>query len=135
MHPDHRGEYVLNRILNGPFGGVDHAERAFLAVALFARYTGTIEAPEFATILNLMDEDALTRALQIGLALRLAQTFSGGTAGVLESTRLRFGPVNLVLDVAEEAAMLVADVIERRLEALARVMGRNPEVRIGGRKR
>ena len=135
MHPDHRGEYVLNRILNGPFGGVDHAERAFLAVALFARYTGTIDAPEFTAILNLMDEFARARALQIGLALRLAQTFSGGTAGVLENTRLRQGPVNLVLDVAEEAAMLVADVIERRLEALARVMGRNPEIRIGGRKR
>src|SRR5690606_22502462 len=40
MHPDHRAELAADQVLYSPIAGMDHVERAFLAVALFHRYRG-----------------------------------------------------------------------------------------------
>ena len=39
-HPDYRGEQSMNVIAHAYFTGIDHAGRAFLALAIFHRYAG-----------------------------------------------------------------------------------------------
>ena len=44
-HPDLRAEESFRRLLQFPFIGLDHAERAFIATAIHARYAGRPDAP------------------------------------------------------------------------------------------
>ena len=39
LHPDHRADLAFEQVLRAPIAGQTHAERAFLAVAAFARHT------------------------------------------------------------------------------------------------
>ncbi|MGH6957510.1 MAG: Ppx/GppA family phosphatase, partial [Caulobacteraceae bacterium] len=39
LHPDHRADLVFNQVLRAPIPGMSHAERVFLASAMFARHT------------------------------------------------------------------------------------------------
>ncbi len=129
MHPDHRGEHVLSRVLNEPFTGIDHPERAALALALYVRYTGEVASDDTVVVRQLAGDAGREWAAVLGLALRLAQTFSGGTKAPLEALRLRTGGASLVLEVGEAALPLMGDVVNRRLEALAKALGRQYEVK------
>ncbi len=46
LHPDHRGTLTFEQVFRAPRAGQSHAERAFLATAIFARYTAIAEPPE-----------------------------------------------------------------------------------------
>jgi exopolyphosphatase/guanosine-5'-triphosphate,3'-diphosphate pyrophosphatase len=134
MHPDHRGEYVVSRILNDPFAGIDHVERAALAHAVCVRYTGNPDGAEAGLVRSLMNADLAASTTVLGLSLRLAQTLSAGTAAVIEQVRLRLLPGSLVLEVQESAAALMGDVIERRLAALAAVLNCKGEIKVVRRR-
>src|SRR3954469_17609551 len=61
-HPDYRAEHAYLRVLRMPFAGIDHEERAFLALALYVRYGGRIEDPRVATARGLVTDGAAVRA-------------------------------------------------------------------------
>ncbi|TAN48816.1 MAG: Ppx/GppA family phosphatase, partial [Rhodospirillales bacterium] len=44
-HPDYRAEQAFLRTFRMPFMGLEHQERAFLALSMFARHQGNPEAP------------------------------------------------------------------------------------------
>lgn len=129
MHPDHRGEYVVGRILNDPFSGIDHPERAALAFAVCVRYTGAADGIEAALPRSLLPPDKVKSATVLGLALRLAQTMSGGTPSLAQQIRLRVTSGVLVLEVQDSAALILGDVVERRLGALAGALDLRGEIR------
>ena len=60
-HPDYRAEQALRHALYMPLAGINHAERAFIALALHARYGGR-GSVELAAPLELLDEEALAAA-------------------------------------------------------------------------
>lgn len=130
IHPDHRGEYVLSRVLNEPFVAIDHHERVALAVSLYARYTGQAFTQDTARYVALLDDAGLRRAHRVGSALRLAQTLSGGVTGVLASTRLKLTPGAVILEVPAAVAPLMTDEVERRLEGVAQAFGRARELKL-----
>src|SRR5690606_32023831 len=111
--------------------GVDHPGRAFLAIAVLARYNGSVqdEAREEAHAVGL-DGDRLGRAAILGLGLRLAYTLSGGADAVLKDTHLRQGAKKLTLVVAKRRAAVIGEVVERRLQQLAAACGRTPAIEI-----
>lgn len=129
-HPDYRAEHGFLRILRMPFGGADHAERAFLALAIFARYAGTLEAPLLDGAKGLVSASALARANILGLALRLAHTLTGGAATLLQRTALRLGEETLTLSLPEDAAMLAGEVVQRRLDSLAKALNRTGDITV-----
>lgn len=131
-HPDHRGEQAFNRILHAPFGGIDHAGRIFVAVAVFARYAGTIEDPLTQPLLALLPPDVAQRALHVGLALRLAHTISAATPRILPRLHLVADGPSLILDIPAAQAGLVGETVVRRHDALARALGRVPIIRHPG---
>ena len=127
-HPDYRAEQAVRHALYMPVAGIDHSGRAFVAAALHARYggRGTVEllAP-----LELLDETALPAARIVGLALRLAYTISGGAPAALHGTALVLQGHELQLLLNGDGAQRFGESVQRRLDALAKALGRKGAVK------
>ncbi len=122
-HPDYRAEHAYLRTLRLSVVGIDHAERVFLAATVYARYGGTIgdslsEAAEL-----VLSPEEVERARLLGSTLRLAYALTGGATGLLDSTRLERVDGDLVLWLPEDHRALDGDAVERRLEAVAKILG------------
>ena len=129
-HPDYRAEQARLRVLRMPIVGIDHPGRALLAKALAVRYAGSTKGVGDDASQTLLDETDLLRATQLGLALRLAHTFSGGAPELLERTRLVGGNGQLTLMLPEDEASLAGHVVKRRLAALASAFGASSRIAI-----
>lgn len=127
-HPDYRAEHAFYRTVRLPVPGIDHAERAFLGAALYARYGATPGDSVTAAVVALLDEASLRRATQLGLALRLGHTLTGGASGLLRTVHLRRQADHLVLDLPQSETVLVGDAVQRRLDALAKALGLAPRI-------
>jgi len=128
VHPDYRAEHALADVLHGPYVGVSHRDRARLAMKLHARYTGGDGGPEAGRIRALIGLEAAAAARRVGLALRLAHTISGGAPGLLPELALRVEKGALVLEAAAGGAALLAPVVHRRLEQLAKSLDKEPRL-------
>lgn len=127
-HPDYRAEQAMHHALYMPVGGLDHVERSFLAAALSARYGGSA-SPESVPQLRLLDDEARDTARAAGLALRLAYTLTGGVPGLLEGSVLKLTDGKLVLTLLSDHALLAGEAVQRRLDVLARALGKTAELR------
>jgi len=123
-HPDYRAENAFTRILRLPFAGLDHLERAFLALALFARHSGRIDMACTGIARELLTEGQCIQAHVLGLALRLAFSLTGGVMDALGRSTLTVTSERVEVTLPETLAPLVGEVPRRRLEALARVLER-----------
>jgi len=128
-HPDYRAEQALHTVLYMPVAGLDHAERAWLAVTVHARYGGNENG--FDVLRTLLDDDARADARVVGLALRLGYTLSGGVPGLLGRSKIALEGNTLVLSLSAEAAKRYGESVQRRLDALGRSLGKRTEVRRG----
>ncbi len=123
-HPSYRGEHGFLRVLRLPVAGLDHADRVFLALGLLVRYVGHTDLPAAKSVEALLDPARRALAIQVGHALRLGLTLSGGATTLLRRTRLRPGSdggFNLML--SGEALALLGDVVDRRVAALSSAIG------------
>jgi exopolyphosphatase/guanosine-5'-triphosphate,3'-diphosphate pyrophosphatase len=134
VSPDDRGEEAFRHILRVPFAGLDHAAHAVLALAVFARYQGHIDDKATLPGRALVEEQQARWALTLGLALRLAHTLTGGSAGLSREARLRPEGDKLTLEVPAAAEALLGEVVLRRLDALARSLDKKPELRVVKRR-
>lgn len=126
-HPDFRAERGLDIALHGNWVAVTAAERATLAAALHACFGGAPASPDVALLHRLADPMALAQAHRWGLALRLGQRLTGGTAVALSASRLeRHGEV-LRLTLTPEHTPLYGEAVARRLKALAGAIGCTPQ--------
>ena len=122
-HPDIRAEESFRRILQFPFIGLDHAERAFLALALHARYAGRLDAAYLSGALSLLRPGERRRAEVLGRAILLAYRLSGGTPGVLADSRLSVEEDRLRLSVSHAARVPDSEAVSERLSMLAATLG------------
>jgi exopolyphosphatase/guanosine-5'-triphosphate,3'-diphosphate pyrophosphatase len=127
-HPDYRADQALRHALYMPVGGLDHVERAFLAAALSARYGGNA-SPDTVPPFRLLDDETRDTARAAGLALRLAYTLTGGVPGLLEGSALKLTEGKLTLSLVSDHSLLAGEAVQRRLDALARVLGKTSELR------
>ncbi len=127
-HPDYRAEQALRHALYMPAGGLEHTERAFLAAALTARYGGAAQLDLVAPF-RLLDEDMKHAARVTGLALRLAYTLTGGVPGVLAGSALKLTEARVSLSLMPNHVLLLGEAVQRRLDALAKVMGRSADLK------
>ncbi|WP_029087173.1 Ppx/GppA phosphatase family protein [Brevundimonas aveniformis] len=122
LHPDHRADVAFEQVLRAPVAGLVHAERAFLASAIHARYGGQ-GAPEAQLVARLLGTGGLERARLHGLALRLASDLSARSAELLSTTRLVVDGPDLVLRVGRaHADLLRGDKVRKRLGTLAQAL-------------
>lgn len=131
-HPDYRAEHTFLRALRLPFAGLSHHDRVYLALTLFVSYKGDPENTVIAPVHSLLQDDDLGRAETVGNALRLAYTLSGSAPGLLPMTRIELSDdlvtLNLSKKVSEEREIFTSEAVERRLNKLARSMGRRGRV-------
>lgn len=125
LHPDHRVDLVFDQILRAPIPGQSHAERAFLAAALNARYGGGPATPQPAVIERLLTEEQRARARTLGLAIRLGCDLSGRSVQLLANATLSVGGRKLTVEAADGYAdLLLGEQTRRRARALADAMDR-----------
>lgn len=132
LHPDHRVELAFDQVLRAPVPGQTHAERAFLATAVNARYGGSVATPESATVTRLLTEEQRNAARALGLAIRLACDLSGRAPQLLANARAAVEGDSLVLTAADGYAdVLLGEQTRRRGKALAEAMGLKLDIRNG----
>ncbi|MBU2167772.1 MAG: Ppx/GppA family phosphatase [Alphaproteobacteria bacterium] len=120
LHPDHRVELVFDQVLRAPVPGQTHAERAFLACALNARYGGPSATPQPDVVNRLLDEEGRRHAKALGQAIRLACDLSGRAPQLLAGARLAIDDGTLTLTPSDGYAdMLLGEQTRRRLKSLA----------------
>ena len=129
-HPDHRADDAFRQIFTHPGLLVEHRDRAFLALAVYHRYTGK-ESPDMLERMHgLIREDDVQRARILGLALRLGETISGGDPTTLDRFSLirREEDRRLCLLHAAADRALVGEVVVKRLSGLASAMTLGPAI-------
>ncbi len=130
-HPDFRPERGVDAALHGNWVAVTAAERAALAQALHYCFGGAGDAPVLGLLARLAPPALLARARVWGLALRLGQRLTGGTAEALVASRLLREGDAVMLRLEPAQAALLGETVQRRLKLLGQAMGLEPRVVLG----
>ncbi|WP_424932220.1 hypothetical protein [Amaricoccus macauensis] len=121
-HDKVRAEESFLRLLQFPFIGISHAERAFLAVAIMARYGGKAETVTD-RLGGLLSQSQLRRAEILGRALVLGHRFSASVPEILLQSRLRVEAGSVRLEVLDAESVPDSEAVQTRLRQLAKAMG------------
>lgn len=127
FHPDHRADMAYDQALRGPFAGVTHQERSFIALAIGCRYARSFEPRGH--MLPLLAKGHMRLARQLGAIMRLGAVYSGRSATVLQTSRLSIEEGALVLAVNSADRAMVSNAVERRLAVAADLLGLVPQTR------
>jgi exopolyphosphatase/guanosine-5'-triphosphate,3'-diphosphate pyrophosphatase len=122
-HEKVRAMESFHRLLQFPFIGISHPERAFVAVAVMARYGGSVDDGVRAATKDLLSVSQLRRAEILGRVLLLGHRFSASVPAILEHVRLRIGTTAVRLEVLSAEHVPDSDAVQTRLRQLARVAG------------
>ncbi|WP_284263962.1 Ppx/GppA family phosphatase [Roseicyclus amphidinii] len=129
-HPDYRAEVCFDNATRANLGGMTHAERVFLGLALLHRYKGNRDGTGFDTsLLKLLPEAQVIEAETLGRAMRFGAMFA--VANPSEHGTLTFRPKRreLILTLHTDAGRdLFGEVAQARFKALAAAMGVEPLV-------
>ena len=129
-HPEYRAEQSFYRILRQPGGALDHRTRAFLAAVVAIRYEAEPDAPLLDVSRAVLDEAGLARAVQLGLALRLATMLSAGTPDLLAGAALHRREDRLILTLRRGHGLIAGESVSRRLERLAASLNLQPSMEV-----
>ena len=124
-HPDYRAEVCFDNATRANLGGMTHAERVYLGLALLHRYkssrSGTGFDPELLTLLpeaQVREAEILGRAMRFGAMFAVANPSEHGTL-VYRSKRRE-----LILTLHTDAGRdLFGEVAQSRFKSLASAMG------------
>ncbi|MBV7408922.1 MULTISPECIES: Ppx/GppA family phosphatase [Roseobacteraceae] len=118
-HPDYRAEVCFDNATRANLGGLKHAERVFLGLALLHRYTNKREGTHFEGLYDLIDDKTQRDAEILGKAMRFgAMLWMEKDA---ERGEFRWFPKKreLELHLSPDAMPLFGEVAEARLNSLA----------------
>lgn len=130
LHPDHRADLVFQQVLRAPIAGMTHAERAFVALAAFARHTASGAPPEPGVLERLLTDERQQRARALGAAVRLACELSGRSPELLAHSTLEIRNGVVAVEADETwAPILLGEQTAKRAATLAQLLGREPRLR------
>lgn len=121
VSPEYRATHSLNFALDGSWPSIGPHERAILAAALMAAHGQKNSWPTI--LLQLAEHRELLRAMQWGLAIRLALRLDGGSGAALTESRFETDAGKLQLILNGDLARLRSGSVERRLGRLATSLG------------
>jgi len=118
-HPDYRAEVCFDNATRANLGGLKHAERIFLGLALLHRYSNKRENTRFEDLYEMVDEktradaEVLGKAMRFGAMLWMNKDDERGT--------LRWYPKKKLLELwlTDDMMPLFGEVAEARLKSLA----------------
>ncbi|NKB44974.1 MAG: exopolyphosphatase [Alphaproteobacteria bacterium] len=127
-HPDYRAEQAFLRVLRLPFMGLEHEDRAGLALALFYRYRTDDTTPTIDQAHAMLNEERLHRVRTIGLGLRLAYSLTGGAPDILEKAKLDMGKAAVTLTLPRDEPVFDGGSYPKRLSRLASHIDRKDKI-------
>lgn len=123
FHPDLRAPQAFDTALRAPFYGITHAERVFVATALFCRHDGRRPEEGADRYLKLLAPDEQKRAIELGLALRFAGALAPKAPHALEGATLARAGNKVAFRAPKAIQSLMGELPRRRLEALGAACG------------
>jgi exopolyphosphatase/guanosine-5'-triphosphate,3'-diphosphate pyrophosphatase len=130
LHPDHRADLVFEQVLRAPISGMSHSERAFLALAAFARHAPMASAPDEIVLTKVLSEDQHTRARALGAAMRLGCDLSGRSPALLSAASLSITDKEVLLTAkAASADLLLGEQTHKRASVLAQLLNKSLNIR------
>jgi len=120
IHPDERPDHAMADVLRAPLIGLDHTQRIKLALAIRFRYTHKRDSRWVDRYRHLVEDEDRIWSRQVGQALRLAHTLSGGVIELLAQYRLSRDEGYIVLHCRPGTEHLIGEAAIKRLNALAR---------------
>lgn len=129
LHPDYRAELVFEDVLYAPLAGLNHKERAYLALILFHSYTGKQKTSNQPAINLLLTQRERHAALILGSAIRLAVVASGRSPKLLKQLSVRAD--NGILIISAKAAWnnVLTERVVHRLKILAQLLDHQVQVK------
>ncbi len=130
-HPDYRAEVCFDNATRANLGGLKHAERVYLGLALLHRYSNKREASRFEELYHLLDPALQLEAEIVGKAMRFGAML---WTGQLETMgQLSWQPKKRILQLrlAQDAGPLYGEVAASRLKSLASSLAAELVVKIG----
>jgi exopolyphosphatase/guanosine-5'-triphosphate,3'-diphosphate pyrophosphatase len=130
-HPDYRAEVVFDSATRANLGGLKHAERVYLGLALMHRYRNKREGTRFDRLFALLDPAEQDEAAVLGKAMRF------GAMMWIEADapmgRLDWQPDAATLDLhlPDCAKPLYGEVAAARFQSLAQALGASTRVLAG----
>lgn len=119
FHPDLRGRHAFDTALRAPFASVSHAERLWVAMALFRRHQGRSAPPPNENAMALLSPEAQLRATQFGLALRFVAAIAPKAPSALKGCSLEFTGSEVIFRAPSDRQALMGESPRRRLVSLA----------------
>jgi len=121
-HPDYRAEVCFDNATRANLGGLKHAERIFLGLALMNRYSNKSENERFADLVAMVDEKTRAEAEILGKALRFGAMLWMDKVAELGEIRWFPKKKELHLRLSPEMMPLFGEVAEARFNALANAL-------------
>ena len=132
-HPEYRAEVCFDTATRANLGGMTHAERVFLGLALLHRYKSSRSGTNFDTdLLKLLPEADVVQAEILGRAMRFGAMFA--LDRLPDHGRLKLYPKKRVLELTlttDAGRNLFGEVADARFQALAGAIGAEAVVRSG----
>jgi len=122
-HPDYRVTGSFETVTRVTMTDLGHAGRAFIGIILATRYKNSRSVLDRSRLPELLDDETVDRAVQLGLAFRLGVVLSGAVPGMLRGCRLTRSHTGLDLTLFGSAAELAGAEVEKRLSSLADALG------------
>jgi exopolyphosphatase/guanosine-5'-triphosphate,3'-diphosphate pyrophosphatase len=131
-HPDYRAETCFDNATRANLGGLKHAERVFLGLALLHRYSNKREGFRHADIFALLTEEEASEAAILGRAMRLGAMLWLGAHDAPGAFLWQPAAKRLELVLEERARALWGEVAQARFQNLANAMGAQAVLSIRG---
>ncbi len=128
-HPDYRVISSWETVTQTTLTDIGHAGRVFVGAILSTRYKRSRRVLDRSRMPGLLNDDAVDRAVRLGLAFRLGAALSGSTPGILSGCTAARSRLKLELVLSGQAAELAGEEVEKRLRHLADELGVNWAVR------
>ncbi len=127
-HPSYRAEASFDYATRANLAGLDHHERIFLAVALIHRYKNKHGVERLADLNILLSEADQAEAEVLGRAMRLGAMLGGPDVAHMGQLQMKAGA--LILTIDPQSARLMGEMVEHRLQALAKALGKTATLQI-----
>ncbi len=118
-HPDYRAEVCFDNVTRANLGGLDHAGRVFLGLALLHRYKNSRAGSRFEPLFRLLDDDQIRDAEVLGKAMRFGAMFSVAEPETAGELRFSAREALLELHLTPRGKGLFGEVAQARFNALA----------------
>ncbi|UWR21514.1 Ppx/GppA family phosphatase [Sulfitobacter sp. S190] len=132
-HPDYRAEVCFDNATRANLGGLKHAERIYLGLALMHRYSNKRENARFDDLFDMVDDQTRAEAEILGKAMRFGAMLWMDKMG--ELGEMRWYPKKKLLELRVSADMvpLFGEVAEARFKSLAASLDAEAKVKTARR--